>query len=363
MGPKNGKYQSKTACLPNFAAANPKLHLHVFPPSPKASRLETAMTAPAKNACRFASVWVAIFVLSVVFIAPTWADAPCDDVWLINTRCLPHGDSLDTTLQGLDYQRRDPLQGWSPSDARTFRQQTSKSVPTIIFVHGNWTDACEAVEKADAAYAAIRAQVGDRPFRFVIWSWPADRVYHRIRDDLYLKADYCDAESYYLARWLDTQIEPGAPISLIGHSFGPRIIAGALHLLGGGPIDDRTLTSQTVSAWSGGRRNPIRLVLMAAALGDNGLAPDAVYGRALKLVDRALVTCNPCDRVLRWYPRVADHSCGDQALGAIGPQTAADNVDVIDVRGSVGRQHQCRRYSQSCELADQWARYTFLDGR
>ncbi|MEN6407997.1 MAG: hypothetical protein ABFC77_16200 [Thermoguttaceae bacterium] len=321
------------------------------------------MTAPTRDARWFASVWVATFLLSAAFCPPTRADAPADDVWLVSTRNMPRCNPLDASLQGLDYQRRDAQQGWTSSDARAFHASASKSVPTIVFLHGNWTDACEAIEKADAAEAAIRAQVGDRPFRFVIWSWPADRVRHRIRDDLYLKADYCDAESCYLARWLDAEIKPGAPVSLVGHSFGSRIVAGAMHLLGGGSIDDQTLPQKTVSAWSDGKRNPVRLVLMAAALGDNGLAPDAVYGRALTLVDRALISQNPCDRVLRWYPVVSDHSCGDEALGAVGPQTVADNVDVIDVSGSVGRQHQCQRYCQSCELADHWARYTFLDGR
>ena len=72
------------------------------------------------------------------------------------------------------------------------------------------------------------------------WSWPADRVCRHNRPDIQLKAAYCDAESYYLAAWL-RGVQRDGKVSLVGHSFGPRIITGALHLLAGGQLAGQAL--------------------------------------------------------------------------------------------------------------------------
>ena len=116
-------------------------------------------------------------------------------------------------------------------------------MPTVVFIHGNRTDADEAVVKGWYAYESIQAETADRPFRYVIWSWPAERVCRRNKVDVQLKADYSDVESYYLAKWLD-RLRPGVKVSLVGHSFGPRIITGALHLLAGGEVAGRNMSAE-----------------------------------------------------------------------------------------------------------------------
>ena len=215
-----------------------------------------------------------------------------------------------------------------PADAQDFRAADDPATPTVVFIHGNNTDADEAVMKGWYVYESIRAQVGDKAFRFVIWSWPADRLHHvRNRRNTRFNAVQCDVESYYLAAWLGG-LRPGVKVCLAGHSFGPRIITGALHLLAGGELACQTLPAETVAAWAGGKRNPVRAVLLAAAMDADWLAPGCCHGLALSLPDQVLITCNGCDRVLRWYPRLWGRH-GPQAMGFVGPCGigAAENVE------------------------------------
>ena len=288
------------------------------------------------------------------------ADAS-DQVWLISTRNAPHCGDLDATPQDFHYCRLDEDGQWLPADAATFQAADDATRPTVVFIHGNRTDAEEAVCKAWYVYESIRAETACRPFRYVIWSWPAERVYRRNSDDVRLKADYSDVESYYLAQWLDG-LRPDVRVSLIGHSFGPRIIAGTLQLLAGGEVADRSLPESTVAEWVVGKRNPVRAVFLAAAIDADWLAPGGCHGLALPLFDRLLVTRNGCDRVLRWYPRLYGRG-GPQAMGFVGPcgVGGAENVQVIDVSCTVGKMHDWRCYCSASNVRGQWLRYTFLE--
>ena len=309
----------------------------------------------------------ALFILCVISSPVLGAATPASDVaaapevWLVSTRDVPHCDDPGAAPAGLCYWRLDDDCQWSPAEAADFLATDAAATPTVVFIHGNRTDADEAIVKGWYAYEVIRAESGCRPFRYVIWSWPAERVCRRTRPDTQLKVDYSDVESYYLAQWLD-QLQPGVKVSLIGHSFGPRIITGALHLLAGGEVAGRSLPPGTVAAWAGGKRNPVRAVLLASALDADWLAPSGCHGRALLLAEQMLVTCNGCDRVLRWYPRLYGRG-GPEALGFVGPCGIddAENVEVVDVACTVGKIHDWRNYCSAANLGDRWAHYMFLD--
>lgn len=303
-------------------------------------------------------------LLAIVLFAPSAALAadPSCDVWLVSTRCLPHCGPLDTSVESLSYRRLTCDGAWAEADAAEFHAADDLGVPTVVFIHGNHTDADQAVGKAWYVLERIRSQVGCRPFRYVIWSWPAERMCRRGRIDAQLKMAYSNAESYYLALWLDG-LRPGVKVSLVGHSFGPRIILGAMQLLAGGCVAGRALSSETVAAWSGGRRNIVRAVLMAAAEDHDRLDLDGEGCLPLALLDRVLITYNPCDRVLRHYPKLQGRH-GPEAMGFVGPSgtDCSDKIEVIDVSGSVGRHHNWRRYSSSPEVCSFWPQYTFLEG-
>jgi hypothetical protein len=304
---------------------------------------------------------LSLFVLPWLLGAVSVAEAVDDgsQVWLISTRDMPHCCGPDASPECLRYWRLDEDCRWSPADAATFAATDDAATPTVVFLHGNRTDAGWAVTKGIFTYESIRAAIGCRPLRFVIWSWPAERTCRRAKDDARLKADYSDVESYCLAQWLN-RLRPDVKVSLVGHSLGPRIITGALHLLAGGELAGQHMAAETVAAWSGGKRNPIRAVLLAAAIDADGLAPGGSNDRALTIVDRMLITRNGCDRVLRFYTRI-DNGCGPEAMGYVGPCGIGDakNAEVVDLAGEVGKIHDWRCYCTAASVCCRWAEYTF----
>jgi hypothetical protein len=301
-----------------------------------------------------------ILALLLASTAQACAAESARHVWLISTRGKSHCGNLESP-QDLCYRRLDENGQWLPADAEMFRAADDESAPTVVFIHGNQTDAQEAVTKAWYVYETIRAEADGRPFRYVIWSWPAERMIRSHRADVRLKAAYSDADSYYLAEWLD-RLRPGVRVSLIGHSFGPRIITGALGLLAGGEVAGRTMPESSVAAWKGGKRNALRAVLLAAAVDADWPASESCRGRTLALANDVLITRNACDPVLRHYPKM-DGRGGPQALGAVGPRCADDakNVAVLDVSCTVGKTHDWRCYCAAVNLPDVWRHYTFLE--
>ncbi len=157
----------------------------------------------------------------------------------------------------------------------------------------------------------LTALAQGRPFRFVIFSWPAERLDAGTRDDAQCKAVRSDAQSYYLA-WLINHMHRGVPLDLIGFSFGARAVTGALELLGGGCVAGQVLPDRTPG------HTPIRAMLVAAALDSDWLLPAHRHGLALGQVERMLVSVNPLDRALHFYPRLYGRG-GPEALGSCGP--------------------------------------------
>lgn len=295
-------------------------------------------------------------VAIALWLAVGYAAEPSSELWLLSTReaCTRAASEAEA---GFCYWRLGSDDKWQPAAADEFFAADT-ATPVAIFIHGNDTDSAEAIFKGRYVYDTVRCALGEKPIRFVIWSWLAERVCRRRRADLLLKLGRCNEESYRLALWLD-RFSPDAQICLIGHSFGPRIITGAMHLLAGGKLDGRALPQEAVSAWLNGRRGHVRAVLLAAASDAGSLAPGGSHNYALRLLERTLITENPCDRVLRLYPRLYGR-CGPQALGFIGPigvQEHADKLLLLDVRSSVGKKHDWRYYCNASDIRQYWAEF------
>jgi pimeloyl-ACP methyl ester carboxylesterase len=293
--------------------------------------------------------------LVVAFCSIAVAEEAIPSVWFVSTRCAPHCGDLHVALSALRFWRMDDCD-WKESASGAF--QTAFDGPTVVFIPGNRSDADNAMEEGFFLRSLLDRAAEGKAFRFVIWDWPADRVCRRNRSDAQLKVNYSYAESYYLAAWLD-RLQPGAKVSLVGYSLGARIIAGAMHLLAGGEVEGRSLPPETVAAWKGGKRNPVRAVLMAAAMDADNFS-SCRQGNALSLLDRALVTENGCDRALRWYPRLWGRN-GPEAMGYVGPcDVCAENVEVVDLTCSVGKSHDYGRYCEALDRCCPWARYVFF---
>jgi len=202
-----------------------------------------AMNTQLGMVLRFLPARAAAATLAIVLLAA--GDLQADDgsarqIWLISTRRVSRCDLNRETDPPLDYRRLAPDGAWQESDREAFLATDDPAVPTCIFIHGNRETYRSAICTGMTTYRQLVACVPKRDFRYVIWSWPAARVCRRTRDDLRLKASRSDVESCLLARSVD-RIRADVPVSMIGYSFGARVITGALHVLGGGQVAGRSL--------------------------------------------------------------------------------------------------------------------------
>jgi hypothetical protein len=165
----------------------------------------------------------------------------------------------------------------------------------------------------------------------------------RVRPDVQIKAGYCDSQSYYLADCLRS-MKPEEPVSLVGYSFGARIIAGGLHLLGGGTLPGHCLPTAGSSENIQKRVGPIRTFLVAAAFDCYALAPGRQFGNAASQTEEMLVTRNRLDDALRWYPRLYGRG-GPEALGYVGPCCVDEkSIRIFDATCCVGKSHHWEGY-------------------
>ena len=170
---------------------------------------------------RVPMVWfvtaVAAGALVISSIVPAWSAEPAAaELLLISTRDAcdippPTAIQLPCWHLGKDNQ-------WVRADQAPFLAADC-STPNIVFVHGNRTNACEAVEDGWGMYLALKKAAAGRPFRLVIWSWPSDRIQGGDRLDVQVKAARSELDSYYLAATLD-RMGVDTPTCLIGYSFG-----------------------------------------------------------------------------------------------------------------------------------------------
>lgn len=280
---------------------------------------------------------------------------PQDEMWVISSRHLdwPMHASDPPALK---YWRWDcGTARWRKYRAEAFFQSDSAATVTMIYVHGNRIDSRQAVELGWYAYDAVVRRGGcDRPMRLVIFSWPSTRVVGTQMNDLRLKAARTNADGYYLGRLL-AQIRHDVPVSLMGFSYGARVITGGLHVAAGGD-----LYGQQLPADSPRRTGNVRSVLMAAALHSHWLSPNCFHGRAMDATDRMLILTNRCDSILDRYHWVFKGE-RPQALGVSGMawRDQEGRVRHLDCCGVVGETHDSLRYLDAQPLADVWRPYVF----
>jgi len=298
-------------------------------------------------------VWA---VLGMWSFAKALAGEPAtDQVWLVSTRQAPWLDD-GATLAAPGYWRLSPQRQWMPATEQQFLACDNPAVPTVFYIHGNRAEVTAAVNDGWRLRELLQGLAPGRPLRYVIWSWPADRLPGSNRLDVRVKAARSDTESRYLAQLL-ARINPQVPISFFGYSFGARIITGAMHLLAAGEAP----VQGALYADPGIRRLPMRAVLVAAAEDCDWLLPERCHGLALSQADRILITVNPADPVLKRYPLMYGRR-GPEALGYVGPPPGAHlaKLEPLNLACSVGKSHDWECYLADPALRARLAWYTFL---
>ncbi|MGE0606690.1 MAG: hypothetical protein AB7O62_06145 [Pirellulales bacterium] len=295
-----------------------------------------------------------LLVVAFVCLASRRADAntPGHDLWLVSTRGAGCGSE-----PALQYWHFAEGPGWLQASMAEFLAADQPGVPTVVWVHGNRIGFCESQNNGLRCFRSLSCRAADKPFRFVVWSWPADQVAGQL-DDVRLKANRSDCEAYHLA-WLVNQIHPQVPVSLLGYSYGARLSSGALHILGGGHVNGRALADLKPG------RAPMRGVMMAGALDNHWLAPGHRLGQAFNPVDRMLVFINPGDKVLSKYHLLYGWRKGPQALGSTGVCGGLGEHSAklmqVNASGVVGTTHDWSRYMESPQLISRMRPYALFE--
>jgi hypothetical protein len=270
-----------------------------------------------------------------------------DEIDVVNTRSICGAGNSDFMRKGLkleSYAICDEVgyRKWWKSDLDAFLA-FDPAVPTIIFVHGNQIGPGDAKSEGLSLYRKMILQECNAPkIRFVIFSWPSSKVARLLRD-VREKAARTEPAGYHLA-WLMDQMPAETPISLIGFSFGARIITGGLHILAGGSLGRSLELAEHVHS----HRAPVNAVLMAAASHSYWLAEGQHHGLAMTQVNRMLLINNCADRAMRYYDMLVPGRGGPQALGLCGPTRIspkyADKIFNRDVSRYVGSEHELMNY-------------------
>ena len=221
---------------------------------------------------------------------------------------------------------------WRVADVKEFYAGDSADRSTVIWAHGFKTDMTGAAESGcsfrntiDAARAAAGSS---RAYRLVIWKWSSERGAGRLRIDAQMKGRIADAEGRRLANFIGG-MNASNNVSLVGFSFGARVVGSALQCLA---------TSQ--STYMTNRTGRVSLVLASSAC-DYG-AFDWSYANGAAIPAYVLNIYNPADFALRYYPFVSD--TGSQAQG-VYPITgsaftgAVGSAFNINVSSAVGKEH------------------------
>jgi hypothetical protein len=282
-----------------------------------------------------------------------------DEIVVVNTRSLGCSCDPESLRNGLVFERYaicDDVghRRWQRSDLESFLAFDS-SVPTVVFVHGNQITSSDAKNEGLATYRRVMNYAADGPpIRFVIFSWPSARVGGLLRD-VRVKATRTDPAGCQLA-WLLDQMPVETPITLVGFSYGARIITAGLHLVAGGELGRLSLRERVHPD-----RPPVNVVLMAAALHAHWLGEGRYHGLAMTQVNQMLLLNNCRDLAMRYYHLAFKGRGRPQALGLRGPTCVSFDLRArIQMRdmGRYGSQHDLFLYLCAPGVAGQISEYT-----
>lgn len=239
---------------------------------------------------------------------------------------------------------------WHGTDLIETLSTYNPTIPTVVYVHGNRISACKAKQRCLKVYRKLVCCAdSNQPIRFIAFSWPSAQIPGPLRDAR-VKAARTRPAGCQLA-WVLDQIPGDVPVGLIGYSLGARVTTGALHILGGGHLNGMGLTER-----ANPNRQPVRLVMIAAATHAHWLGQGQHHGQALSQVDQALSINNSSDIAMQWYHLSAPNS-KPQAMGLCGPTCLGPERHKVRVRNaarSVGSSHDLHRYLSSpgtaCQL-------------
>jgi hypothetical protein len=281
-----------------------------------------------------------------------------EDVWLVSTRRLPDIGCLPTHA-AVDVERLaagNACRRWERADLARLLDDPTR--PVAIFVHGNRYDPASARSQGLMLARTLR-QV--RPeasaVRTLIFSWPSEQEGILLRDSR-AKYERAMTEGHYLA-WLLSQLDPQQPVAIVGYSYGA--------LIGLEAIDNLCRAERTGHEPAGrfsDRPGRLHLVLVAAAVRQDALAPRGEYRQVACTIDRLALFNNTRDKALGYFEFI-DRSLRTEALGHEQMPAcwlpAGVEFRQVDAAAIVGKDHRFPLYLESRSLRQRIAA-AVLDG-
>lgn len=280
------------------------------------------------------------------------------ELWLVSCR---HGALVDGDPNRLVFAAHRQASGWSAASQDDFRRSSSPAANCVLLLGHGYT-AGETRQLGTTIYRRLTAGLPpEQPVRFIIWSWPSDRGDIGPVKDLRMKAGRTPQVAHCFARWLDETPLAGR-VSLLGTSFGARIVMEALELRASGRLGSVQLADATSLD-----RKGVNVVLVSAAIDSDWLFPGRRLGSSLTGVDRLLLINNRDDSVLNRYHWLYGRRSKAAALAVTGLAVSrlgerAGSVRQIDAASIIGRQHGCGPYFDSPRLLAAMRPVLFGDG-
>jgi hypothetical protein len=272
-----------------------------------------------------------------------------NQLWLVNCRGADY--QADDALAGLTYAVYRPGAGWTNSDKAQFEHGGSPSLGTCVLVFGNGYTAADTRGLGHMVYKRLTAGLPiETRVRFVIWSWPSDHADAGPIKDLRIKAARTTKVAWRLAHWMEGA-SSDRRLSLLGTSFGARIVLEALELRGGGQLGHLRLENPSHVA-----REKVNVVLVSAALDNDWLLPGHRLDGAVTQIERLLLVNNTSDSVLKRYHWLYGSRSKAAALGSTGLRmpwavgALGERLMQIDAAPIIGRRHGCAPYFESPRL-------------
>ena len=243
---------------------------------------------------------------------------------------------------------------WLRSNVEDALPSGGTGLLTIIYVHGNFMERNNALERLQIVDRYLREQA-DRPYRLLMLSWPSQLEKKPLRDAL-SNAESAECQSLYLA-WMLQRFRNEPHVSVLGFSFGARTVTGGLHLDAGGVIPGFASTPST----NIGTSQKYRVGLVAPALDRNWIERNGRHQLALSHVDSLVNLYNSRDPILRRF-RFLDRLSRPIAAGFSGfigvatrvdprattPLTGQSRIRQYDCGSIIGTTHSEKSYYSEC---------------
>jgi hypothetical protein len=241
----------------------------------------------------------------------TPADLGDCDYWIVSSRGCDGATAPADVCRCLAFFHRTSEKNLARENGAAFLASIRPDRPVCFVVHGSYNRWGDVVGESRKIHRWLRGANPSSPLQVVFFTWPSDgNMPFLLPVDIAILGRRSAAHGVYLASLL-SQLPPEQQVCIVGHSHGARAAVAALHLLGGGRLEE----GQVLPA---GCTCPphLRVVLIAAAIDHNWLNPGQRYERALTVPERVLLMRNSRDSWLTVYP--ARKGFGERALGKDG---------------------------------------------